>query len=83
MDIQTLFYVVAISFMVLFMIVMGVVGLLAWRLKQALRSIPTLSGAIATGLAAAKKKEFLSTAGFTAFTIILAKLNEKFSSKRS
>lgn len=82
MDLQTLFYIVSIAFMISVILTFAFVGIALWKLKQQMGKIPTLAKTALAGLAVTKRKEILSAAGLTIGTAIASKLKEKFFDKK-
>lgn len=74
MDLQTLFYVVSIVFMVTMILVVVGLAIGAWKVKQTFNHMPSALKTAFTGFLFTQRKEVLLTAGLTAAGAMLAKL---------
>ncbi len=78
MDLQTLFYVVSIIFMVSIVTAILILGIAAWKIKQQAQKIPAIAKAAVAGIAIMKRQQLMGTIGITAATAIATKLKDSF-----
>lgn len=83
MDLQTLFYVVAIAFMLSVILAFILIAIAMWKLKQQMGKLPAIAKTALAGLAVAKRQQILGTVGLTVGTALIAKLKDKFFDSKS